>query len=376
MFRDRILKAVVAFTLLHSASPIVTAQDSFLRQSWRTPFLSSDSDEILTAEFPTRFVSSNSPEPAQSAGYTLNSAGFGEDEHNFAQSASYPAEVGCVEDSQYENQCSQETVCDIPLVRFRKSFFQGAQASYGTVNDDPDLGLKIRTVDTSATFAVPLSGMENIVTITPYIRADFVEAAAIFDVPEELFDTGVKLFWKRPINDRLGTLVLITPSVRSDFTTSEGAFRIFGMGLLTWSWIPEKLSISGGVVHTGRDDFPVLPAMGLLWTPTPEWKFDAQFPSPRISYRLKKNGGLSETWVYLAGVFGGNTWAITRAGGASDELTIRDLRLVTGIEYVQAENRGFFLEAGYVFNRSFEYTSNPIETELESAMMMRAGISF
>jgi hypothetical protein len=218
--------------------------------------------------------------------------------------------------------------------------------------------------------------MENVISFTPYIRADVLEAAAIFDVPDSLYDTGVKMFWKRPINDRLGSMVLVTPSIRSDFETNEGAFRLFGMALLTWQWVPRTLSVSGGVVYTGREDFPVLPAMGLLWTPSPEWRVDVQFPSPRISRRIRKNGGDSETWAYLGGVFGGNTWAVTRTGGAEDILTISDLRLVTGIEYLQRENRGFFAEVGYVFNRSIEYTNVPFQADLDSAVMLRFGVSF
>jgi hypothetical protein len=116
--------------------------------------------------------------------------------------------------------------------------------------------------------------------------------------------------------------------------------------------------------------------MGLLWTPAPEWKLDLQFPSPRLSYRLAKDPHHHETWAYLSGVFGGNTWAVSRAGGLTDELTISDLRLVTGIEHLQTENHGFFAEIGYVFNRSIEYINVPFQRDLDATWMIRAGISF
>ena len=67
---------------------------------------------------------------------------------------------------------------------------------------------------------------------------------------------------------------------------------------------------------------------------------------------------------------------MTRAGGVKDELTLSDLRLVTGIEYIQCENRGVYAEIGYVFNRSLEYENVPLQRDLDSAVMMRAGISF
>jgi hypothetical protein len=275
-----------------------------------------------------------------------------------------------------EQDCELCGDCEIPLVRHRNGFLQGVQVNYSSIGDDPATGIVVRTVDTSASFAIPLGSMDNLVSITPYFRADLLEAAAIFDVPDSLYETGVKVFWRRPISERLGSMILITPSVRSDFQTSDNAFRLFGLGLLTWQWVPKTLSVSGGAVFTGREDFPVLPAMGLLWTPSPRWRYDIQFPTPKISYRLAKSGCDHETWGYLGGVFGGNTWAVKRTGGVSDELTLSDLRLVFGLEHLQPQNRSVFVEAGYVFNRSIEYTDTAFQQDLDAAMMLRMGVSF
>ena len=285
--------------------------------------------------------------------------------------------VGNTEDAICaEQDCEQSGDCEIPLVRHRNGFIQGVQVSYGSIGDDPATGIVVRTVDTSASFAIPLGSMDNVISITPYLRADLLEAAAIFDVPDSLYDTGVKMFWRRPISERLGSMILVTPSVRSDFQTSDNAFRLFGLGLLTWQWVPKTLSVSGGVVYTGRHDYPVLPAMGLLWTPSPRWKYDIQFPSPRISCRLAKSGSEHETWGYVSGVFGGNTWAVKQIGGVADELTLSDLRLVFGLEHLQPQNRSVFVEAGYVFNRSIEYTNIAFQQDLDAAMMLRMGVSF
>jgi len=384
MYRDWLFTYVMAVVMLSSVVPDASAQDSFL-QPFKTVSGRDSARQRITPEFLNPNQSDSridnlfvAHEESNQKPYELQS-----DESSPVQSVSYPADVICAEELCTgalefctDKGCAPTSDCEIPLTRFRKSCYQGSYASYGTLGDDPDLGIMVRTLDSGATFAIPLGSTENVITFTPYIRADLLDAAAVLDVPESLFDTGVKMFWRHPINERLSSMMLITPSVRSDFTTSDGAFRLFGLALLTWQWVPQKLSISGGVVHTGRDDFPILPAMGLLWTPSPEWKVDAQFPSPRISHRLAKNGGQSETWAYLSGVFGGNTWAVTRTGGETDELTISDLRLVTGIEFAQSENRGFYVEAGYVFNRSMEYTTIPIERDLDAAMMMRAGVSF
>ena len=266
--------------------------------------------------------------------------------------------------------------CDAPLIRYRTTCFQGAQAAYGVIPGGDADGLGIKTLDLLGTFAVPFGSMDHVISFTPFFRMDQLNAVPSLDVPDSLYETGVKSFWKKVQNERLTMMVLFTPSVRSDFQSSQQALKLFGMALLQWKLVPEKLSMTGGAVYTGRQDYPVLPAMGLYWTPSPLWKLDIQFPSPRISHRLLKDGDKSETWAYLSGVFGGNTWAVKRASGQDDQLTLRDLRLVLGVEHLLRENRGVFVETGWVFSRSMEYTNTPGQIDFGDAILLRAGIQF
>ncbi len=266
--------------------------------------------------------------------------------------------------------------CDIPLIRHRGTCYQGTQVAYGVIPGSGVNQLGIKTFDLLGTFAVPIDGMDHVITFTPFFRMDQLNANPGVDVPDALYEAGVKSFWKKVVNEQLTTMVLFTPSVRSDFQSSQDAFKLFGMALLQWKLVPEKLALTGGVTYTGRQDFPVLPMMGLYWTPSPLWKLDIQFPSPRLSRRLMKDGDTSETWGYLAGVFGGNTWAVQRANGTDDQLTLRDLRLVLGVEHLLTKNRGVFVETGWVFSRSAEYDNTPGQIDLGDALLLRAGIQF
>ena len=277
----------------------------------------------------------------------------------------------------FETPCAPDfDCCETPLIRYRTTCFQGAQTAYGIIPASNSDGLGIKTFDLLGTFAVPFGSMDHVISFTPFFRMDRLNANPSLDVPDALYETGVKAFWKKVQSERLTTMVLFTPSVRSDFQSSEQAFKLFGMALLQLKIVPDKLSMTGGAVYTGRQDFPVLPAMGLYWTPSPLWKLDVQFPSPRLSRRLLKDGDNSETWAYLGGVFGGNTWAVKRAGGKDDQLTLRDLRLVLGVEYLLRENRGVFVETGVVFNRSMEYENTPGQIDFGDAILLRAGIQF
>jgi hypothetical protein len=269
-----------------------------------------------------------------------------------------------------------ETDGEAPLSRFRRGCFQGAAVSTAFINDGSDGGMGVTSTDISASFAIPLGSFDNVVVATPFLRTEFLTSAPVLDLPSDLHETGARFFWKRPVSDDLSIMTIVTPAMRTDFENTNNAFRIFGLGLLIWQAVPETLSLSGGLVHTGRDDFPVLPAAGLLWTPTREWKVDIQFPSPRISYRIDKDGSHSETWIYLSGVFGGNTWSVQRASGVADELTLRDYRLLVGFEHLLPENRSIFVEGGFVFGRVVEYESSPDSTELDSTGIIRCGIAF
>lgn len=372
-----------SFLLTVLLSPCAMAQESFLDEFRHRN--SPGRDAAALSEGRSYFAEEDN---ASSDAYSGHE--FGEEEslpleRQLTPAAYEPVDIPDSESSDRESRiitdaicAEQQTACEPTpqLVRFRKGAYQGSNVAAGYIHDDSATGVAVSTLDVNTVFAVPLGSMDNLLILTPYVRADYLNSAPALDLPDAVYDTGVKAFWKKPINDRLSAMFLLTPSMRTDFDSTSGAFRLFGMGLLVWQAVPEKLSLSGGVVYTGRDDFPVLPGIGLLWTPAPDWRYDIQFPSPRISHRLQQDPGQSETWAYVSGVFGGNTWAVQRPSGASDELTMSDLRVVLGIEKIFNENRGYFGEVGYVFNRYFEYASLPAQTDLDATWMLRAGISF
>ncbi len=213
----------------------------------------------------------------------------------------------------------------------------------------------------------------EILGITPAIRVDFIDAAQRMDVPSELYETGVTFFYRKPISDRFSAMAILRPSVRSDFTTSDDAFRLFGLGLMTWDCVPEKLSLSFGAVYLDRADLPLLPAVGLTWTPQKTTRLELQFPQSRLAWRLAKDGSASETWSYLSAGIGGNTWAVTRADGRTDELTLGDLRLLLGLDHIVDGGGGWFAECGYAFNRYVEYRSNDTRFNLSDGLVLQAG---
>lgn len=258
--------------------------------------------------------------------------------------------------------------------RFKKQAVQKFELAFGhLVGIDDDLSST--SFEASLGLGVPLGSLENILGVTPSFRVDWIDASSTMDVPSELFETGVQFFFRKPINDRWSAMAIVRPAIRSDFTTDDNAFRIFGLGLLTRQCLPGRLSMSFGVVYLDRADLPLLPALGLTWTPTNTAKLDLRFPESRWSQRLQKDGVRSETWAYLSGALGGNTWAVTRESGQTDELSLRDFRLTIGAEKVVDGGGGWFAEIGYAFGRRLEYESGD-EIGLSDGVILRAGWAY
>lgn len=270
---------------------------------------------------------------------------------------------------------------EIPVERFRRGFFQGGELIGGFIGDgdDPNRSVDETSWEARLAFGVPLGSLDNILVVRPFFRADHINGPSVVDVPAALYSTGATLLQRKQWNQRISTILIATPSVRSDFTTSEDAFRLFGLGLVNWQ-CREDLSIGLGAVYLDRADLGVLPAFGLTWTPTPWWKIDLMMPRPQINRRVWKDGGFAEAWAYAGATLGGNTWAVTRqagpASGQSDELTISGIRLFAGYEVIRTGNRGWKIEAGCVLNRSIEYESDATDVDLDDALFVEAAWRF
>ena len=91
---------------------------------------------------------------------------------------------------------------------------------------------------------------------------------------------------------------------------------------------------------------------------------------------VAKNGAKSETWAYLSVGLGGNTWAVTRRSGRSDELSLRDWRLKLGLERIVDGGGGWFVELGYAFKRRLEYENTDTEISLSDGILLRAGWNY
>ncbi len=217
-------------------------------------------------------------------------------------------------------------------------------------------------------------------SLTPGFQVHFLDGPTRTDLPEQLYNARIELGWMKQLNPRVGLQLAVAPGVYSDFQQgSSNAFRITGKALGFYGISPQTQLLLG-IAYLDREDIKVLPAFGVIHTPSPDYRFELVFPKPKIAYRLSQVANAAtaggERWVYLTGEFGGGSWAIERATGAADVATYSDWRLIVGMESKAPTGPGWLVEVGIVFKRQLEYQSGNGDFDPNSTGMLRAGLTY
>lgn len=236
-----------------------------------------------------------------------------------------------------------------------------------------DLGYSWASV--GITMVVPLGGTDNVLLFTPGYRTDWLDGPGTIDVPAQLHSISLVVGWRRIFNQKWTLIAGLQPGFYTDYDAVSDGFRPSGLALLNYQVIPDCLTLSFGVVYTGRNDVRILPGVGVTWIPNPDTRFDLNFPKPKIGKRVSHIPFVLEDWVYLHGSFGGNEWVVRRTSGVDDELTLSDYRIGVGFERILHGGTGFYVDVGLAFGRELEYLSG-FEQDLNESFLIEAGLKF
>lgn len=294
------------------------------------------------------------------------------------------SQVGCCRFATVTNnspcrcqQCQwwkQIISCKEPLKRTKDTFFQLWETEAAWIGGDDEL--QVTEINTLLRVGIPLNAeRDSILALQPGLRTFSLNGPEIVDVPEQLYDAQLSIIWRKTYSDRWQTNVWLQPKIRSDFETDEDNFFFSGGAFARYKW-SSRLDVYFGALYLDRDDVSFLPGFGLIWKPTPDWRYELLLPRPKIAKRLARCGDCKEKWAYLSGQLGGGSFAVTRDTGEADKVTLKDLRLFCGIETVRPGGAGKFVEVGYVFNRGIEYKNNEEEYDFGDVVMLRGGIRF
>ena len=262
------------------------------------------------------------------------------------------------------------------LTSYKSGFFQKLSVSGTWLPGTGSNHLGIVESEAFVTVALPAPTTEWPMLITPYLNIRSLDGPTTPDLPANLYEAYVDFMWVPRINERWIGIIAVTPSVYSDFDGDHpDAFRWQGKGMARWDIVPDQLQLLFGILYLNRENIRTLPAGGLIWKPNADMNYELVFPRPKLSHRLRF-GDTWEDWIYVAGEFGGNSFAIRRADGSEDMATLRDWRVMLGVERKRDGGAGQRLEFGYIFSRQVEYRSATPDYEPNDTLMLRLVVMF
>ena len=296
-----------------------------------------------------------------------------------------PAETPVAFGNEWSEAC---TNCEPPFAQvprkwppgvrdgvFQKLFFTGAwmpqlesdRLGWGDLEGGIVLGLPFLRRDT------PL-------VITPRFAVHFLEGPAAPDLPGQVYDADVEFRHLRRFGQGPWAMIAaVTLGHYSDFESSDAnAFRVTGQAFAVYEGTPGRKWIVG-VVYLNRENLSVIPAAGFIYEPTPNVKWEAILPRPRVAWRLA--GDLVQTgderWLYVGGEFGGGVWSIRRPLTLTqDVLTYNDYRVLVGYEQKILGGMSRRVEAGYVFGRELQFAGATPDVPLDDSLFLRVGLTF
>ena len=253
------------------------------------------------------------------------------------------------------------------------------EATYLHGDGGDELG--VTDVETSVTIAYPLVYGVAPLLLTPGFAFHFWDGpqAAAFpgaDLPGQTYSAYLDFGWRPQITPRLSADLGVRPGVYSDFEFfNSDSFRIKARALGIYNATPQH-QIVAGVLYLDRQDVKLLPAGGVIWTPTDATRFEILFPRPKFAQRMTTIGN-TEWWWFVAGEYGGDSWSVERAAGGEDFFDYNDLRVSAGFEWTTLSGYRGLVEVGYVFDREVIYKSgSPPFIEPDDTFMVRGGLTF
>jgi hypothetical protein len=296
----------------------------------------------------------------------------------------YPGQLVSHPDSSADIlQAPGGTVADAPAqppsdVRpgmFQKLIFNGAWLAGGANSrsfGQNDLESKI-------ILALPCPTRDSPMVITPGFTIHYLQGPANVDLPPRLFESYMQFRWLSQVTPQWGLDLAVTPGVFSDFNQgSNDAFRITGHAAAAWTYNPATKFVLGAA-YLDTFDINVTPICGISWKPDDELTFDLIYPTPKISKRIHCFDDYNkdvETWVYIAGEFAYDAWAIAHSDGGNDQVLLSDDRLILGLQRKTHGGLTASVELGYVFNRRVRFNSNIRDFYPEDTVLLRGGLMY
>ena len=271
--------------------------------------------------------------------------------------------------------------------------FQGARGSWAyLMGNGQGTNVGVNELDTSATFALPFfhNSPANLnhapLLITPGFGLQLWDGPETSkdmkaDLPPSTYDVFLDAAWNPQFTPLWGAELGIRVGIYTNWDVLVWqSWRIMGRAIGTLQLTP-TVQGKAGIVYLDRNLVKLLPAVGFVWTPSPNQRYDIFFPAPKATFRYAQTGRHA-WWGYAAGEYGGGAWTFRRDTKWYDGISpfdYNDIRVVLGTEFVPLAGRGLAgnFEVGYVFYRQLFYVDGPPQyQDLTDTIMFRLGLAY
>lgn len=271
--------------------------------------------------------------------------------------------------------------------------YQGARGSWAYIfGSGQGTNVGINELDTTATFAIPFfhNSPANLnhapLLVTPGFGLQLwngpqTTSTMNADLPPTTYDVFVDTAW----NPRFTPIFGAELGVRVGIYTNWDVFvweswRIMGRAIGTLQLTP-TVQAKAGIVYLDRNLVKLLPALGFVYTPDADTRYDIFFPAPRVARRLTQMANRN-VWGYVAGEYGGGAWTFQRSSPQYNGISsfdYNDIRITAGTEFVPIAGHALTgnMEVGYVFARQLFYVDGPPQYQsLPDTLMLRVGLAY
>ena len=201
------------------------------------------------------------------------------------------------------------------------------------------------------------------------------------DLPGSVHHFGTDLELTTPVDNPVIFQAGFNPSINTDFESdlTNKAWNMDARGVV-FNRVSPRTTLVGGILYWDRVDDILLPYVGVIRKPSPNREYHLVFPHPRISFMVDDCNGVAK-WVYVRGEYHVESYQIERqplggTGSHSDQIELRDWRVLGGIRTVNPYGVSAFIEAGAVFGREVEFLEGTPAYDIDSGFIARAGLHF